>query len=574
MVIGFAALTTVLVINGTIRVGQNTNFLDDIIFTKAETTDGEAKISIDGKGLNFSTKQLVNMGEEFLLNLEVTNKNKNIDGNVTIECGPTNNTEAYNAFITSEITPNIFLLKATSSQEVTLKISLNKVNLSESFDVIYGCRINASAEGSDDYNEEEEIIANNSGVAKPKVDDTNKLVPVTLVNDGTVTKVSQNDPKWYNYAKKQWANAIILIDSPSQTYKEGDVIKEEDIESYFVWIPKYKYRLWNVDTIESTDKYMAHSIDIVFDTTNTSDIEGISCVTPMESGASGNCNNGEYMTHPAFISLDVDGFWVGKFETGYLGATKASEAQVNSNDSSKIIVKPSVYSWRSNTVYNMFVSSYNYERDLDSHMMKNTEWGAVAYLSHSRFGKGSEVNINNNSSYLTGYSALPTTNQSKYPGESGNGDEYNQSYNIEIGYLASTTGNITGIYDMSGAWEYVSAYISGNFGSSGFTTENITSYNSKYFDVYNESSSVTSYNYRILGDATGEMGPFKNYADSDGTKRWHSIWYSDDSSFVESTYPWFGRGGRYHQAVLAGAFHFSRSMGGVNTFGGSRLILS
>ena len=27
-----------------------------------------------------------------------------------------------------------------------------------------------------------------------------------------------------------------------------------------------------------------------------------------------------------------------------------------------------------------------YQRELDSHMMKNTEWGAVAYLSHSIYG--------------------------------------------------------------------------------------------------------------------------------------------------------------------------------------------
>ena len=33
---------------------------------------------------------------------------------------------------------------------------------------------------------------------------------------------------------------------------------------------------------------------------------------------------------------------------------------------------------------------------------------------------------------------------------------YTKSYNSEVGYLASTTKNITGVYDMSGgAYEYV-----------------------------------------------------------------------------------------------------------------------
>ena len=63
----------------------------------------------------------------------------------------------------------------------------------------------------------------------------------------------------------------------------------------------------------------------------------------------------------------------------------------------------------------MFIASYNYNRNLDSHMMKNTEWGVVAYLSHSKYGINSEININNNSNYITGYSAVDGTNQTVYP---------------------------------------------------------------------------------------------------------------------------------------------------------------
>ncbi len=32
----------------------------------------------------------------------------------------------------------------------------------------------------------------------------------------------------------------------------------------------------------------------------------------MESGESGNCSIGDYMTHPAFLSIPSTGFWVGK----------------------------------------------------------------------------------------------------------------------------------------------------------------------------------------------------------------------------------------------------------------------
>ena len=394
------------------------------------------------------------------------------------------------------------------------------------------------------------------------------LVPVTIENDGTI-KYADTSKSWYNYCDKIWANAVILEDGAS--YSVGDTISEADIQSYFVWIPKYKYKLWNVDTpIEKV-----HEIEIVFDETNTTDVEGVSCKTPMTSGESGNCKNGEYMTHPAFISMGVNGFWVGKYETGYRGATSVATAQVNGSDSSKIIVKPNVYSWRGITVKNIFETSYNYQRNLDSHMMKNTEWGAVAYLSHSKYGINTEININNNSNYKTGYSALPSTNQQTYPGTSGNGDSYNLSYNTAIGYKASTSGNISGVYDMSGgAWEYVSTYITGKPGSSGFSTTTLANYDSKYFDVYNASSAISTYQYRILGDATGEMGPFKQYLDGDDNSRYHSSWYGDASDFVDSYNPWFIRGGHYTVGVLAGVFYFSRSIGGTNSNVGFRIILT
>ena len=38
--------------------------------------------------------------------------------------------------------------------------------------------------------------------------------------------------------------------------------------------------------------------------------------------------------------------------------------------------------------------------------MKNTEWGAVAYLHHSKYGSHKNIRTNNNSSHLTGYAAI------------------------------------------------------------------------------------------------------------------------------------------------------------------------
>lgn len=388
------------------------------------------------------------------------------------------------------------------------------------------------------------------------------MIPVNIANDGTVTYANIYS-EWYNYADKKWANAVKIL---SGTYNVGDIIPESAIESYFVWIPRFKYKIFNTGNYSSAisskpTTSIAQTIDIVFE---SKDI-------PASTGTTVN----SYLTHPAFTSFDTNGLWVGKYETGYKDATTIATAQVTSSDSTKIIVKPNVYSWRSNTVYNMFLAAYNYDLSNNSHMMKNTEWGAVAYLSHSVYGINKEVNINNNTAFKTGYSALTSTNQTTYPGICGNGPAYNDPYNTTTGYLASTTGNISGIYDMSGgAWEYVASYKSGQLGSSGFNTTTVASYNPKYFDVYSASSGATSYNYRILGDATGEIGPFYTYADGDATIRYHNNWYADNAVFIDSSFPWFVRGGDNYNGVLSGQFLFLRNTGTMFNYISSRLVLA
>ncbi len=413
-----------------------------------------------------------------------------------------------------------------------------------------------------------------ANVAKPKIDTEEKLIPITLSDDGKATVVSESDPKWYDYCEKKWANAVILNDN-AQKYNVGSEINDDDIESYFVWIPKYKYKLWNVNSTGKDAIQQVHSIDIAFDTTNTTDIPGESCVTPMESGVIGSCSDGEYMTHPAFISFGVDGFWVGKFETGHKTATSTSSAQVNNSDSTLIVVKPNVFSWRGATVKNIFEAAYKYERDLDSHMMKNTEWGAVAYLSHSQYGINEKININNNSSYKTGYAAFLTTNQHTYPGDVGDGGTYNTLWNTNVGVTASTTGNITGVYDMSGgAWEYTAANKIDSYGGSGFSQSIIETYDKSYFDFYKSDSMVTSYTNMILGDAMGEMGPFQFFNDGDGSGRYHSIWYNGYAHFFQTSDPWMCRGSYYKYGGLANQFSFSGGNGGTGDFGAFRIVLA
>ncbi len=429
------------------------------------------------------------------------------------------------------------------------------------------------------------------------------LIAVTIESDGTVKRADLTS-EWYSYANKEWANAIILTDeSQNSNYEPGEVIPEEAIESYFVWIPKYRYQLWDLGEYEDLteiDESKVHEISIIFGDYNTSDDVDGECTTPMESGSSGNCQVGDYMTHPAFISIPSTGFWVGKFETG---TTLSSEYNVRNGEA--IQIKPNVSSWRNIQVANAFYTSYDYKRDLDSHMMKNTEWGAVAYLQHSAYGSATSVRINNNSDFITGYQA----NDKPTCGYTGPDEECNKYCNDETcntaypnSTLASTTGNISGIYDMSGgSWEYVmgimvdeegkpmsgrnSLYNSGFNGTFGCPTcDNDTSGltslvngytwpESKYYDTYAYSEVDEQYKRRILGDATGEMGTFSSAIYLTQTRK-ISSWYAEDAHFVWNDAPWFTSGDAFYDGLSAGVFAFNFALGSSYDNGSFRVVLT
>ncbi len=391
------------------------------------------------------------------------------------------------------------------------------------------------------------------------------LIPVEIKPNGDVYYANKHS-EWYNYSEKRWANAVIL--QKGKSYSVGQKIEETDINGYFVWIPRYKYQVWHINS----DNDAKEGNTLTNDNYNTSTTQALGQARLIniefeskETNKSSAAKDGDWLTHPAFTLGDkeLSGIWVGKFETGGTSSTD-------------MVVKPNVTSWRSATVKTFFDAGKNYAREtLDSHMMKNTEWGAVAYLSHSKYGIGTEIRINNNSEYKTGYSAAANTDQSIYLGTYGTDDKTTQPYNTPTGYLASTTGNITGVYDMSGgAHEYMAAYREGTVGSSGFTNElDLTKeVENGYIDKY--PSDTNSYSNRILGDATGEMGPFYYYWDKNSAKHYHNVWYADDSYFIDSSYPWFLRGGCQADGVMAGQFHFDGHNGIASEAYGFRLVLS
>ena len=189
-------------------------------------------------------------------------------------------------------------------------------------------------------------------------------------------------------------------------------------------------------------------------------------------------------------------------------------------------------------------------------MMKNDEWGAVAYLSKSKYGKqNEEVWINNSSSYITGSAG----NSASAGSNTGTTTDYTSTQGVK----ASTTGTVHGVYDMSGgAWEYVAAYV--NNGNSNLTNygSSLVNGDAKTKNVYSKGSSDSrdnnySANSGKYGDAVYETSANGNSSSSS--------WYGDYSYFPYAGAPFFYRGGGYSNGTNAGVFCFSHNNGNSNS---------
>ena len=181
--------------------------------------------------------------------------------------------------------------------------------------------------------------------------------------------------------------------------------------------------------------------------------------------------------------------------------------------------------------------------EIDSHLIKNTEWGAVAYLSRSKYGKNSQVWNNpyyysrSNYSQITGLCGKGENKQDL--GTTNINDTYR--YNEETAGNASTTGNVYGVYDMAcGAWQYVSGILESR--ESNGSSYDFSSVDEKYYDSYN------GYNNIKYGDAIYETS-----TNSSGATSWDAY----RSEFISSSNPVLVRSGVGNIGNGAGIFCYS-----------------
>ena len=489
---------------------------------------------------------------------------------------------------------------------------------------------------------------------------------------------------WYDYTKSKWANAVTEDGSywvwiPRYAYKitynnPSDKSQGGKIDVKFLIGTTDEYYTDDTKTTKATAK-RATSADEEVDTTTDY------YVHPAFTNESsiGYANGG--------WDKELTGIWVAKFEAGYASGNnnapvKASSVNYTQNNSwvtstesgeekngtqearnwldgiysTKKLKEDGekyTYTWKDGRqtaikyptfqpkTYSMNYTNvndaYNISKVLtetgniyglndsttDSHLMKNSEWGAVAYLAQSKYGNNGTEPYVNNINFDSGskqrteekgqvgvesvYSVTGVTTGSTEKGvrirtkEEINSTKENlpnnevYTWDQKTGQKSSTTLNMYGIFDMSGgAQERMAGYImngSGNLNSSGQSLMTKEKKNTKYITIYpNDSekddlenkeydistsekynqvySDLSQANYtknqKIFGDAIREVST--NGIGSTG-------WNSDESIFPALSLPFFLRGGDFWGNTSAGIFNFDQSNGASSYQPGYRTVL-
>ena len=340
----------------------------------------------------------------------------------------------------------------------------------------------------------------------------------------------------------RWANAIT---------KDG---------SMWVWIPRYAYKITSGyhqsgEDINPDDPTKgAGTIEIAFLDKNNNFLDSNITGTVVTSGVDDSTyeDSTKWILEPAFDFGDdhISGFWFAKFEASNTDGYGDESETANSTELT-LQVKPSVRSWGSIKVKNMFTvcqelkSNTNYNNyfdnvtNVDTHMMKNVEWGAVSYLAHSKYGlNGEQMYINSLNKYITGLSSA-TVNGST---------SISSTYNTKIGKNASTTKNVYGIYDMKGgSWDSVAACHTGN--ANKLTESTDPAFISKYIEEYSEYS-ILRYGDAFYETSRGKIGESSRSAWNGNHFRLYTPWET-------TTFNLFIRGGARDFGSAAGLFNIN-----------------
>ena len=146
MSIGFAAISTTLIINGSANVSENNEDFS-VIFTAASIDGNDVySTAIDDtkKIITFTTSELKTLNQTSILTYEVTNNSSQYDAEVNVTCVPKEGTTAKYTSIKNKLDNDAIVVKSKSSVNGTLTVILNKI-ATERVTEEYTCKLEFNA---------------------------------------------------------------------------------------------------------------------------------------------------------------------------------------------------------------------------------------------------------------------------------------------------------------------------------------------------------------------------------------------------------------------------------------------
>ena len=348
-----------------------------------------------------------------------------------------------------------------------------------------------------------------SNANPPQLDGLENMIPVYYEN-GKWYKADESNTipkyKWYDYDKGMWANVVTVYENNREKYidaKLGTQIYKSDINSFFVWIPRYKYTVMDFD---EKNFYKGFNIEFEKGVQRTSTVkcnsndDRLNTIWTCDNVYTGTST----ITPDGFIfdNEELTGFWISKYQastpltSSVEGEYSLSVSEYGKNlskdwkntlsmltfipdskllhgyDNIDIIFR--MMEFNSNQYgfsqeSNISIDNYNEEtititgeipgdsNNFDIHLAKNSEIAALTYLTYSQYGRFSsnkynKTNINGQNLGLVFSIGLPTnSNTNTIKSGSSRYNDRNYSF-MEDEYVTlgtSTTGNIYGVFDTS-----------------------------------------------------------------------------------------------------------------------------
>jgi len=451
-----------------------------------------------------------------------------------------------------------------------------------------------------------------------------------------------SDPLWYDYAFKQWANAVTFQTSTNRNLPVGTVLNQsqlDDILGYWVYIPRFEYRLINTG-FDGTSHCSPVNPQFC---PRTFDVRFVHRNAPIQSGI----RVGSWHTHPGFQLNDqqVSGLWMAKYEASLnkgdgtnciaVGMTGCN-ITLDSNGNRASTFMPLASTWTNINLLNihrnaqnipeMHGITYSNQNNFIVNGLTNASWGAAAYLSQSLYGvctnrycssngirltvsDGPNLQKIHNNGYFQGVTDENDTGIPRFLtgcGPSGtvqnpNDLPYNtancagREWHTEIGMLASSTHNATGIFDLAGGvTEHTFSARANPTDTTTFTNWQGSGLNAGNFNFHRfsdllyfnddflrclascpEEHSIVSGSFlglpRYFGLALAETtAKNTNLLSTNGPGGWGN----DGSHSPGATNPWFSRGGTSGYRGSAGVFYTWGVAGGPAISIGWRAVIA